>query len=192
MRQDRFFENKFDVKDWLALYEEAPWSASLGSDAIEPKILKVQNKRFEKAIDLARKKQGIRDEENRIAKEIQDKKDAIAQAKLDKKQKEQADMVNNYGEVLAELLTEMSEELRNKKEADRRANKTRFERLKEDVNMFFNGAQIREEQEMKRIKASIRNKQRGNLGYIEGIEQIQIRWGKENNKEFQELQDEFA
>ena len=192
VRQDRFFENKFDVKDWLALYEEAPWSASLGSDAIEPKILKVQNERFEKAIDLARKKQGIRDEENRIAKEIQDKKDAIAQAKLDKKQKEQADMVNNYGEVLAELLTEMSEELRNKKEADRRANKTRFERLKEDVNMFFNGAQIREEQEMKRIKASIRNKQRGNLGYIEGIEQIQIRWGKENNKEFQELQDEFA
>mgnify|MGYP007000264524 len=76
-------------------------------------------------------------------------------------------------------------------EADRRANKTRFERLNEDVNMFFNGAQIREEQEMKRIKASIRNKQRGNLGYIEGIEQIQIRWGKENNKEFQELQDEF-
>ena len=176
VRNDRFSENKFDVKDWLALYHEKPWSASLGSDKIEPKILRIQNARFEKSIEVARAKQAIRDEENRIAKEIQEKKDAIEKAKLDKKQKEQQNMVESYGEVLAELLTEMSEELREKKKADRMANKTRFERLKEDVNMFFNGAQIREEQEMKRIKESIRRRQRGNLGYIEGIETIQIRW----------------
>ena len=58
--------------------------------------------------------------------------------------------------------------------------------------MFFNGTKIREEQEMKRISASIRKRQKGNLGYIEGIETIQIRWGKEDNKEFQLLQDELA
>ena len=49
-----------------------------------------------------------------------------------------------------------------------------------------------QEEEMKRISASIRNRQRGNLGYIEGIETIQIRFGKEENKEFQLLQDELA
>ena len=192
VRRDRFFENKFDVSDWLALYAEKPWSASLGSDAIEPKILVKQNLRFEKAIEIARAKQAVRDEELRVEKEIKDKKDAIEKAKLEKKQREQQNMVENYGEVLAELLTEMSEELRNKRQAERRANKTRFERLKEDVNMFFNGEKLRQEEEMKRISASIRNRQKGNLGYIEGIETIQIRLGKEENKEFQLLQDELA
>ena len=187
-----FFENKFDISDWLALYAERPWSASLGSNAIEPKILTKQNLRFEKAIEIARAKQAVRDEELRVEKEIKDKKDAIEQAKLEKKQREQQNMVENYGEVLAELLTEMSEELRNKRRAERRANKTRFERLREDVNMFFNGEKLRQEEEMKRISASIRNRQRGNLGYIEGIETIQIRFGKEENKEFQLLQDELA
>ena len=67
-----------------------PWSASLGSDAIEQKFTK-QNLRFEKAIEVARAKQAA-DEELRVAKEIKDKKDAIEQAKL-----EEAERTTKYG-----------------------------------------------------------------------------------------------
>jgi Ca2+-binding EF-hand superfamily protein len=192
VRTARFGENVFDPDDWFALYREKPWGAHLKTDKKAPLVLRKQNKRFDKAIELARKKQDVKAEAERVAKAAQDRKDAIAQAKVDKKMKEQQKLLNNYGEVLAELLTEVSQELRDKRESDRRANKTRFERLKEDVNMFFNGDKIRAEEEMKRITASIRSKQMGNLGYIEGIESIKMIVGKDANQEFQLLQDELV
>ena len=192
VRTARFGTNDFDVSNWLALYHEKPWGAHLRTDKIEPAILRKQNKRFDEAIIVARRKQDTKAEEERVAKEKKDREDAIKKAKLDKKLAEQQNLLNNYGEVLSELLTEVSEELRAKKLAERRANKTRFERLKEDVNMFFNGDKIRAEQEKNRIIASIHNKQKGNLGYIEGIESIKMIVGKQANEDFQALQDELT
>jgi len=168
--------------DWLDDYKQKPWVDYMKSGKEESGALKEMNKRFGSALSEAQKE--IKDKEDKAAQEkaVEDAQNAATAAIVAKQKADIQTITKSYGNVLSNLLTDVSPELTAAREKERRIKMSRMDRFKEDAYNLIMGPTIRKRTEMRRVQESIEQRQKTSVGYIEAICAFHITTGGETAK----------
>jgi Ca2+-binding EF-hand superfamily protein len=176
-----------DAREFLALCEQKPWIDFMQSGKEESNVLKSENNRFDTAIDEARSDQKDKEEREAQEKAEREAKDQAEREILERQERERTNIKETYGDVLSDLLTDVSPELTAQRERERRMKMKWHKRIKEDAYKFFYASKMRKAEEMRRIQESIEHRQKASVGYIEAICAMHITTGAET-KTFAEAQ----
>ncbi len=177
-----------DEGEWRALCAQKPWVDFMQSGKEASERLKKGNAQFSGAMDEARKEQEEKERVESEAAALAAAEKAALDAIVAKQEAERKKVKETYGNVLSNLLTEVSLELSAAEEKKRRLQMSFAERFKEDAYKLIFGRQIRRKQEMQRVQESIENRQKGSVGYVEAISELRITTGK-TTKAFGEEQE---
>ena len=170
------------LENWMDEYSQKPWVDFMQSGKEESENLKKMNDRFGNALTEAQQEQKEKEDAESQAKALEDAKEAATQA-IVKKQKADIKVISTkYGNVLSNLLTDVSPELAAAREKERRNKMSRAARWKEDAYNFVMGPTIRKRVEMRRVQESIEHRQKASVGYVEAICGFHITTGAETKK----------